>query len=130
MDEFVNTFAERNSARVAKLRGWIAHHGLEGRFRPRHQDVALPSTAAHANDNVLGAGVDLRLTKAVILIHQSLLVERFTCYFVKPNQRQIRQLQISRMNVRMDYCVLDIVKGEANLPGYLDTSTLPLQPGK
>jgi len=52
------------------------------------------------------------------------------CHFGKPNQHIIRRVTISSVDIRMDYCTLDIVGGEQNLPDHLEISTDPLEPGK
>ena len=52
------------------------------------------------------------------------------CRLGKPNKHVIRQLVISKVDSRLDYCVLHTVAGEAPLPAFLEISTSPLKPGK
>ena len=52
------------------------------------------------------------------------------CHFGKPNQNLVRQLRISAVDHRLDYCILRTVPGEASLPNFLEISTAPLQTGR
>lgn len=108
------------------------------------------------DDNILGSGVYEKLTKAVCFFrdqgnspigtgfaisptivysvaHNFLnpsVGKEVICIFGKPNQHIIRRLKISRVDIRMDYCILDIVTGEMDLPDCLEVSNAPLEPGK
>lgn len=108
------------------------------------------------DDNILGDGVYAKLTKAVCFFRDEesspigsgfaisptrvfsvahnfadpAVGSEVICHFGKPNQHIIRSVTISSVDIRMDYCILDIVKGEVNLPDHLEVSTDPLEPGK
>lgn len=51
------------------------------------------------------------------------------CYFGKPNEKVIHKLRITVVNIRLDYCALEIV-GEGIFLDFLEISTDPLQTGK
>ena len=113
-------------------------------------------TLRQNDDNILGDGVYAKLTKAVCFFRDEesspigagfaisstrvySVAHNFTgpvvgteviCHFGKPNQHIIRRVSISSVDIRLDYCTLDIVEGEQNLPDHLEISTDPLEPGK
>lgn len=113
-------------------------------------------TLRQNDDNILGDGVYSKLTRAVCFFRHDenspigsgfaisptrvysvahnfadpALGSKVICHFGKPNQRIIRRATISSVDTCMDYCTLDIVDGEVNLPDHLEVSTDPLEPGK
>ena len=108
------------------------------------------------DDNILGDGVYAKLTKAVCFFRDEesspigsgfaisptrvysvahnfanpAVGSEVICHFGKPNQHIIRRVAISSVDIRMDYCILDIAEGEVNFPDHLEVSTDPLEPGK
>ena len=80
-----------------------------------------------------GAGFALSETVAFSVEHnfvQPAVGKEITCDFGKPNGHLTRRLVISKVDSRLDYCVLKTVPGEVSLPSFLEVSTTPLRPGK
>ena len=120
--------------------------------------LTLPQQQQHQgdDDNILGQGVYEKLTGAVCffldvrnkpigagfaisettvysvahIFPEVTVGMEISCHFGKPNQHFVRQLRISGVDSRLDYCILKTVPGEAPLPTFLEISRVPLQPGK
>lgn len=122
----------------------------------QHQNRRQQPPTNDDEDNILGNGVYDLLTSAVCFfedeakkpigagfaVSNSVIFsvehnfvdpsvgKEVTCRFGKPNKHVIRRLVISKVDSRLDYCVLNTVPGEAPLPAFLEVSTSPLKPGK
>lgn len=81
----------------------------------------------------IGAGFAVSGTTVYSVAHnfpESAVGMKLLCRFGKPNQNFVRQLRISAVDHRLDYCILRTIPGEANLPNFLEISTAPLQTGR
>jgi hypothetical protein len=81
----------------------------------------------------IGAGFAVSGTTVYSVAHnfpESAVGMELLCHFGKPNQNLVRQLRISAVDHRLDYCILRTVPGEASLPNFLEISTAPLQTGR
>mmetsp|Transcript_13595 Transcript_13595/g.29850 ORF Transcript_13595/g.29850 Transcript_13595/m.29850 type:complete len:315 (+) Transcript_13595:94-1038(+) len=81
----------------------------------------------------IGAGFAISKTTVYSVAHNfpnASVGMEISCRFGKPNNHVTRQLQISGLDSRLDYCILKTVRGEAPLPNFLEISRAPLTPGK
>ena len=155
LEEFVQRHSHGEPAAVKDLlNGWIAFYGLKNRFQQRHE------TSGATEDNILGDGVYDKLTSAVCFFREedrdgnnkpigtgfavsSTVVysvahnfvhptvdKEVTCHFGKPMEQITRRLRFSSYDTRLDYCILSTIKGEADLPAFLEGSLEPLTPGR
>ena len=156
LEDFVQRHSHGEPAAVKDLlNGWIAHYGLKNRFQQWQK-----TSGATTEDNILGDGVYDKLTSAVCFFREedgdsnnkpigtgfavsSTVVcsvahnfvdptvdKEVTCHFGKPIEQITRRLRIASYDTRLDYCILSTIKGEADLPEFLEVSLEPLTPGR
>ena len=85
------------------------------------------------NNKPIGTGFAVSTTTVYSVAHNFLENEKeVLCCFGKAHQHVMRRMKVKEFDVRLDYCVLETVPGEALLPAHLEISrdAVHLVPGK